>query len=279
MSDSRSSYPKHPRSTVNRYKNIANYDYEAINSIVNASPVLHVSFPASHDADEDPFPAILPMIGVMSSFSSPDAPLSTPMECYLHGYASSRIMRLAPSDPAAEADPTKEPLGLPVAIASTIVNGIVLALTPNSHSYNYRSAVLHGFATPVTSLKEKTWAMERITNKVMTDRWAHTRVPPNKTEMTSTQILKVRVVSASAKIRLGGPHDDRKDLKNDEVRDNVWAGVVPVWQTYGDPVPAEGNRVAACPDHVTDFVSEENAKKKAESLKALEEPEKKVRDQ
>lgn len=36
--------------------------------------------------------------------------------------------------------------------------------------------------------------MEEITNNVLTDRWANTRVPPNKAEMTSTQILKVTIV-------------------------------------------------------------------------------------
>ena len=35
--------------------------------------------------------------------------------------------------------------GLAITIAATKVDGIVLSLTPNSHSYNYRSAVLFGF--------------------------------------------------------------------------------------------------------------------------------------
>lgn len=34
-------------------------------------------------------------------------------------------------------------------IAATIVDGIVLSLTPNSHSYNYRSAVLFGYGSLV----------------------------------------------------------------------------------------------------------------------------------
>ena len=52
----------------------------------------------------------------------------------------------------------------------------------------------------MTEVDEKLWAMEKITNSVLTERWANTRVPPNKTEMTSTQILRVRIVSASAKV-------------------------------------------------------------------------------
>lgn len=61
---------------------------------------------------------------------------------------------------------------------ATHVDGLVLALTPNNHSYNYRSAVLHGYATQVTQTEEKVWAMERITNGVVPDRWENTRVPP-----------------------------------------------------------------------------------------------------
>ena len=39
--------------------------------------------------------------------------------------------------------------GLAVTIAATKVDGIVLSLTPNSHSYNYRSAVLFGYGSLV----------------------------------------------------------------------------------------------------------------------------------
>ena len=35
--------------------------------------------------------------------------------------------------------------------------------------------------------------------------------------MTSTGVLRVDVVSASAKVRVGGPGDDRHDLKDEEV--------------------------------------------------------------
>lgn len=86
-------------------------------------------------------------------------------------------------------------------------------------------------------------AMEKITNGVLDGRWEQTRVPPNKTEMQSTQILRVRIVSASAKVRKGEPHDDRVDMKNDEVRAKTWIGVVPTWTTYGTPIASPENRV------------------------------------
>jgi nitroimidazol reductase NimA-like FMN-containing flavoprotein (pyridoxamine 5'-phosphate oxidase superfamily) len=212
------------------------YDYETVNSIVNSVPVLHVSFPTPDEAD--PFPAMIPMLGFMASFSNPSASLSESLDLYLHGYISSRLMRLGNSSPTGEEE------GLPLTIAATHLDGLVLALTPNHHSYNFRSAILHGFATPVTDAEEKIWAMEKITNSVVDDRWANTRVPPTKTEMTSTQILKVRIIDASAKVRAGPPGDDRADLKNDELRAKTWIGVIPTWTTFDQPVPSPENRVA-----------------------------------
>ena len=49
-------------------------------------------------------------------------------------------------------------MGLPLTVAATILDGFVLSLTPNSHSYNYRSAVLFGHALLVTNVEEKLWA-------------------------------------------------------------------------------------------------------------------------
>lgn len=61
-------------------------------------------------------------------------------DCYLHGYVSSGVMKQARENPKT---------GLAITIAATKVDGIVLSLTPNSHSYNYRSAVLFGFGSLV----------------------------------------------------------------------------------------------------------------------------------
>jgi nitroimidazol reductase NimA-like FMN-containing flavoprotein (pyridoxamine 5'-phosphate oxidase superfamily) len=75
------------------------------------------------------------MIGQMGSFTHPSRGLGDPLDCYLHGYVSSRIMNLS----------RKEGIkGLPVCIAASKVDGLVLTLTPNSHNYNYRSSVLFG---------------------------------------------------------------------------------------------------------------------------------------
>ncbi|MCJ1250053.1 hypothetical protein MMC30_007279 [Trapelia coarctata] len=245
-----SEYPKNARSTVNRYRGRAAYDFQAIHTIVDESPVLHVSFNPSPD---DPFPTILPMIGCTGSFADPFAPASGPLDVYLHGYVSSRLMRLPSSENASTSEE-----GLPICIAATLLDGLVLALTPNHHSMNYRSAVLHGYAALVTEPDERLWAMGVITNRLIPKRWENTRVPPNKVEMQSTSILRVSIVSASAKVRNGGPGEDRKDEKDEAVRGKVWTGVVPVWTALGAPVPAEGN-VVPIPDHVKELVEASNS--------------------
>jgi nitroimidazol reductase NimA-like FMN-containing flavoprotein (pyridoxamine 5'-phosphate oxidase superfamily) len=227
------------------------YDYATVHSIVNTTSVLHVSFPPTND---DPFPAILPMIGVVGSFSNPNAALSEPQDLYLHGYVSSRIMRASSSPSSSE--------GLPLSIAASKVDGIILALTPNNHSLNYRSAIIYGYATPVTDIDEKIWAMQLITNNVLPTRYENTRVPPDKTETTSTQILKVTIESASAKIRSGGPHDERKDLKNTEVREKVWTGTIPVWEALGEPIVGTDNLVKNVPGYVSNWVNKENEARK-----------------
>jgi nitroimidazol reductase NimA-like FMN-containing flavoprotein (pyridoxamine 5'-phosphate oxidase superfamily) len=259
-------YPKEARNTVNRKgKMRGKYDLETVHSIIQQARVVHVSFTPFPD---DPFPVILPMIGIMGecvpngllsvtylstgSYARPSAGLDEPQECYLHGYVSSRIMNVTKQTVA------DGKLGLPVCVAASRVDGLVLALSPNAHSYNYRSAVLFGYATPVTDVGEKLWAMEQITNKVVPNRWENTRVPPNAAEMSSTQILKVTVENASAKVRDGPPGDELVDLKDDEVRGRVWAGYVPMVEQLLDPVASSYNRVGEVPAHVKEYIEVAN---------------------
>ncbi|KAJ5105770.1 flavin-nucleotide-binding protein [Penicillium alfredii] len=250
-------YPKRSSNTVNRYKHRATYDLRAIHSIINSSQVLHVSF---SPGPSDPFPTILPMIGQVGSFDYPSSGIDEPLECYLHGYVSSRIMNLARNS---------EGEGLPICVAASKIDGLVLSLTPNSHSYNYRSAVLHGYANLVTNEEEKLWAMKLITNSVLEDRWDHSRVPPDKAEMSSTTILKVTVVDGSGKIRDGSSSDEAKDKNNDAVTGSVWTGVVPVWETFGEPVPSPENIVAEVPEYISTFVAHKNSENRAVAENAI----------
>ncbi|KAK7183916.1 hypothetical protein DPSP01_011827 [Paraphaeosphaeria sporulosa] len=246
-------YHKDESNTVNRYKHQATYDVDTIHAIVNSTPVLHVSFVPDTSV---PVPVVLPMIGQIGHY-----PSDSESHCYLHGYVSSRLMNLAASPP-----------GIPLCVAATKVDGFVLTLTPNTHNYNYRSAILHGHGTVVSSDEEKLWAMQLVTNSVVPERYENSRVPPDNAEMQSTQILKMRIESASGKVREGVPEDERKDMKRDDVLDSVWTGVIPVYEKLGEPVGGPYNRVKEVPEHVRRFVDGENARRWTYAVEASRKP-------
>ncbi|KAI1102885.1 hypothetical protein F4804DRAFT_311694 [Jackrogersella minutella] len=244
-------YPKQPYSKVNRYNSRATYALETIHQIVNTCPMLHVSFAVP----DSPFPTILPMIGQMGSFARPSADTGDVLELYLHGYVSSRLMNLsrkAESSPCS-AEEQEEEGGLPICVAASHLDGFVLSLTPNSHSYNYRSAALFGRAEVVSDAAEKLYAMQLITDSVVRGRYANTRVPPNSAEMQSTSVLRVKIAAGSAKIRCGLPRDDRADREDEALLDRVWTGVLPVHYTLGEPVPGPDNRLEMLPPYLEEF--------------------------
>ncbi|KAF7862033.1 hypothetical protein EAF04_007913 [Stromatinia cepivora] len=222
MSDSEiSTYPKTPRNTVQRYRTLAKYDHQTIHSIINSSPFLHVSFNTPDPAD--PFPALLPMIGFAGIYNpqKPDEEdIGEGANIYIHGYVSSRLMRMGKGSGEGE-DDGEEEKGLPMTVAASCLDGLVLSLAPYNHNYNYRSAVLQGYGQIVEDVDEKLWAMKKITNTVHPTRWENSRNPPTKTEMTTTQILRIHPHTGSSKIRRGPPTEDRPISKISCFRERV----------------------------------------------------------
>lgn len=252
------SYPVQARNTVRRHRERAKYDFATVHAIVDASSILHVSFLPT-DPENDPYPTILPMIGYMGSFQD-NASSDEAQDLYLHGHSASRIMRLS-GDRGAD--------GIPVCVAATQLDGIKLSLTPFNNSCNYRSAVLHGDAELVTDEAEKDFALRLITDGLVPGCWDNSRVPPTRSESLSTSVLRVRVVTASAKINQGGPADDRKDLKNDEVTGSVWTGVLPVWECVGAPIASASNKVAKVPDYILKKQQSQNAENEKYAKEAV----------
>jgi len=100
--------------------------------IVDSAPVLHVSFiPGA--LDDDPFPAILPLIGNVPVHSPlpPNSEETSPMAIYLHGHISSWLIKLPKSS-----NENNDLPGTPIWIAATHVERLVLAVTPFNHSNN-----------------------------------------------------------------------------------------------------------------------------------------------
>lgn len=262
-------YPKNALNSVKRHNERGDYSLITIHTIVNSSRILHVSFT---DASS-PFPTTLPMIGHMGSFARPSSSEADVLDLYLHGYVSMRMANMARS--RTDGDNGPGPAGLPICVSAAHVDGLVLALSPFSSSYNYRSVVLFGHATLVTDVDEKLYAMELITDGVAAGRWAQSRQPPTSAEIQSTSVLRVKIQSGSAKVRAGEPHEEVKDAKDEELVSRVWTGVVPVYETLGKPVPGSANGVSEVPGYLADYVKDSNDVSLDRALKATVEPKKK----
>ncbi len=150
---------------------------------------------------------------------------------YLHGSSANRSILAA--------------AGQPVCVTVTHLDGLVCARAAFSHSVNYRSAVVFGTGRLVTDDAERLAAFRAVTEQLIPGRWDTLR-PPTRKELAATAALAIPLTEASVKIRTGPPADDAEDLGAD-----VWAGVVPVAMTFGEPQPDPALRTGTpVPEHI-----------------------------
>jgi uncharacterized protein len=180
------------RTTVKRHPERGTYDRSTIDAILDEALICHVGF--VHDGQ----PYVIPTIHARDGAT-----------LYLHGSPGSRMLRNLKH-------------GIDVCVTATLLDGLVLARSVYHHSMNYRSAVVLGRAREVTDRGEKLHAMECVVEHVVSGRWDDAR-QPSQGELDGTTILAVALDEASAKVRSGGPQDDKHDLELD-----VWAGVIPL---------------------------------------------------
>jgi hypothetical protein len=134
-----------------------------------------------------------------------------------------------------------------VCVTVTHLDGFVCARSVFSHSMNYRSAMIYGVARLLTDPAEKTLALRTITEHLTPGQWSYARQPTRK-ELAATSALALPLTEASVKIRTGGPSDEPEEYEMD-----VWAGVVPVSMTFGEPEPDDALRPGiAVPRHIRD---------------------------
>ncbi|MDQ8732761.1 pyridoxamine 5'-phosphate oxidase family protein [Bradyrhizobium sp. LHD-71] len=181
------------------------YDYETVASILDATFLCHIGF----TVDDQPF--VIP-----TSFGRDGRRL------YVHGSAASRMLKQLKTS-------------IPLCLTVTLLDGLVLARSAFNHSMNYRSVVVLGSASLVEG-DEKLTALKIMSEHILKGRWDDVRLP-NAKEMKATSVLALDIEEASAKIRSGPPLDDDEDLDFP-----CWAGVLPIVQTTGQPVPDPGSR-------------------------------------
>ena len=150
---------------------------------------------------------------------------------YLHGSSANRSLHAAD--------------GQQVCVTVTHVDGLVCARAVFSHSVNYRCAVVFGTARIVTDAGERLAGLRAVTEQLIPGRWDSVRAPTRK-ELAATSVLAIPLAEASVKVRTGPPGDEAED------RDlPVWAGVVPMAVSFGDPAPDPALRPGLVPpEHI-----------------------------
>ena len=192
------------RTSVRRRPERGRYDRTEVEAILDEGLVAHVGLAV----DGQPF--VLPM-----------AYARVGDRLYLHGSAASRLLRGLAA-------------GAPVCVTVTLLDGLVLARSAFHHSMNYRSVVVVGGAVAVTDPEERERALAALVDHAVPGRSQEVRAPTGK-ELAATLLVRIDLDEVSAKVRTGPPIDDDEDQAIP-----VWAGVVPLRLTAGDPVPDGG---------------------------------------
>lgn len=205
-----------PRSTVRRGRKRAVTDRAALHAVLDAGLICHLGFVA------DGAPVVLPT-GYGRSGDT----------LYVHGSTGAASLRAATA-------------GAEICVNVTLVDGIVYSRAVFHFSANYRSAVVHGRATPITDPADKLAALRVITEHLAPGSWDYAR-EPNQRELAATAVLALDMTEAAVKIRTGPPGDEPDDLTRP-----TWAGVLPLHRSWGTPencpLLPEG---VAVPGHVT----------------------------
>lgn len=190
-------------------------DRAALHAVLDAGLVAHVGL-----ADDDGQPFVLPVAYARDGD-----------RVVFHGSSGSRLFRALAA-------------GAPTCLTVTLLDGLVLARSAFESSMHYRCAMVLGRCT-VLEGTAKTVALDLVVDHLLPGRRRDIRAASTK-ELAATTVLALPLDEASVKVSAGPPGDPPEDV----VRP-VWAGVVPVAEHFGEPVPAPDLAPGmAVPDYV-----------------------------
>lgn len=206
------------RTQLRRLPKRGSHETETIHQILDAGFLAHIGFVVNGQ------PFVIPTL-----YGREDDIL------YVHGSAASRMLRELAT-------------GVPACVTVTLVDGLVLARSAFHHSMNYRSVVAFGTARKIEDQEKKNRALRVVSDHLIRGRWDEVRVP-NPQELKATSVLEFTIEEASAKVRTGPPIDDEEDYSL-----RVWAGILPLKTSPGDPLPDERlNFAGEVPAYIRNF--------------------------
>jgi nitroimidazol reductase NimA-like FMN-containing flavoprotein (pyridoxamine 5'-phosphate oxidase superfamily) len=202
------------RTRVRRLPEKAVTDRAVLHDVLDAGLVAHLAV-----VDDDGQPYVVP-VGYARDGD----------RVLFHGSTGSRLFRSLAA-------------GAPTCFTVTLLDGLVLARSAFESSMHYRGAMVLGSCTLLEGA-EADDALRRISDHLLPGRWDDIR-PPSRKELAATLVLSLPLDEASVKISAGPPDDDPDDLDRP-----VWAGVVPIREVFGEPVPDERGAAYDVPAYV-----------------------------
>jgi len=201
------------RTRVRRLPDKAVTDRAALHQVLDAGLVAHLA------VVDDGQPYVVPV-----GYARDDD------RVIFHGSTGSRLFRALAA-------------GAPTCFTVTLLDGLVLARSAFESSMHYRGAMVLGSCS-VLEGAEADDALRLISDHLLPGRWDDIR-PPSRKELAATLVLALPLDEASVKISAGPPDDDPDDLDRP-----VWAGVVPIREVFGEPVPDERGAAQDVPGYI-----------------------------
>lgn len=201
MSDTTSkAVPPSDKTRLRRYNWLAQYDRDAINTVIDAGIVCQVGYVI------DGMPYVTPT----NHWRIDDY-------IYWHGSSASRMLKA-------------QQKGIPVCFTVTHLDGIVFSRAAFNHNIQYRSVMAFGLAE-FCDENVKRFALETFTDRLAPGLWAYAR-PPEEQEWKATKVIRMKLDEVSAKIADGLPSEDEEDYHTDR-----WAGWIALKTVQMEPQP------------------------------------------
>ena len=191
-----------PRTTATRLPEKMSDDRAELERLLADVVVAHVGL-----VDDDGHPVVVPTAVVLDGD-----------RLLLHGSSGSRWMRRLAT-------------GVPVSVAVTAIDGVVVARTAFESSLSYRSAVFFGSCRPVPAEGQEA-ALAVVTERIIPGRVAEVR-DSTRRELAATLVLEMTVTGWSLRVSDGPPTDEPEDVAGP-----AWAGTLAIERRYARPAPS-----------------------------------------
>lgn len=206
-----------PRTRVKRIPEKAVTDRELAYAILDAGLVAHVAVVT------DGQPYVVP-VGYARVGD----------EVIFHGSSASRLFKTLSA-------------GAPTCLTVTLLDGLVLARSLFESSMHYRTVMALGTCRRLEG-DDAVAALLDLSERLMPGRPSEARHPAPQ-ELKATITLALPLVEISVKVGNRPPEDVPEDLV-DPVYSRIWAGWVPITESFGEPMADEFATGIPVPDYV-----------------------------